>query len=58
LLAGKLEIVCIELQIQPGRSIWIAGDQMRVLPKHDMYGFPLYFYTIPSDLSKLDKSCL
>jgi hypothetical protein len=54
LLAGQFDLRCIELEIQPGRSIWIPRSEMQVNTDF----FPLYFYHIPSDLSKLSDSCI
>ena len=54
---GTLQLKCIELEIQKGRSVFIAGDKMRVA-KIKPYTDPIYFYTFPKSLDVLSASCL
>lgn len=58
LLGGKLDLNCVKLEVQQGRSLWIGRERMQVLPGSDAYTDPLFFVRMPADLAQLDRSCL
>jgi hypothetical protein len=54
---AEFDLKCIELEIQPGRSIWIPRDEMQVLLPHT-WGSPIYFFRMPDNLARLDQTCI